>query len=373
MVDLALNETQQELQAVARRFLSAHADAGSPDGEHGGPVGPPAVWQELADLGWLGLLIPTELGGGGASAFDAGALFQELGRRPLGVPLFEAAVLAPAVMLAAAGAGGEFAAAVAGTATGTAVVAPVLSSTSAPAVAVEDVGLSLSVPSGTIRGRARWVRQAADATGYLVLARSGREDAPLACALVDAADRAVTCTELPGFAPGQFEVTFEDAPVAGRAIALRPERLAAVADAVMCALPVLCAFQVGSCQAVLDMTIAYSGDRFAFGQPIGSFQRVQDHVIEIANALDAARWTTYNALWRVETGDGARPASHVAKAVTSEAHGRACTHSHEVHAGIGTDLQYGLAAHTRLARTLYGYYGDPSWHRRMLAAELDIP
>jgi alkylation response protein AidB-like acyl-CoA dehydrogenase len=182
----------------------------------------------------------------------------------------------------------------------------------------------------------------------------------------------VSARELPGFAPGQFEVEFHDAPVTDRPIFLRESELARVTDAMILALPVLCAFQVGSCQAVLDMTVAYSGDRVAFGKPIGTFQRVQDHIIEIVNALDAARWSTYHALWRGDAGDGARAASLVAKAVTSEAHANACTHSHEVHAGIGTDLQYGLAVHTHLARTLYSYYGDPYWHRRMLAGELEL-
>ncbi len=388
MVDLALNETQRELQVVARRFLSSHPGQDAGDGDVAGRAGAPGLWQDMAALGWLGLLVPVELGGGSASPLDAGALYQELGRWPLRAPVFEAAVLAPAVMLAlgaiddAAGgdgagyqmAGGALAGALAGTAEGTTVVVPILSSTSAPPVAVDDVSLSLSGDPhhGTVRGRARWVREAASATAFLVMARTGRHDRPLACALVDAADPAVTLTELAGFAPGQYQVTFDDAPIAGRAIDVGVDGLAAVAGAVIRALPVLCALQVGSCDAVLEMTVAYSADRVAFGKPIGGFQRVQDHVIEIANALDAARWTTYHALWQAGAGEDGRSAAHVAKAVTSDAHARACTHSHEVHAGIGTDLQYGLAAHTRLARTLYGYYGDPAWHRRMLAAELGI-
>jgi alkylation response protein AidB-like acyl-CoA dehydrogenase len=216
------------------------------------------------------------------------------------------------------------------------------------------------------------VRDADGATHFLVLARAGRKDGALVCGLVDASDSSVSPTELTGFAPGQFQVTFDEAPLGDAAVLVGADRLAAVAHAMVNVLPVLCAFQVGSCQAVLDMTIAYSRDRVAFGKPIGAFQRVQDHVIEIVNALDAARWTTYNALWRAETGDGAGAASHVAKAVTSEAHAAACTHAHEVHAGIGTDLQYGLAVHTRLARTLYAYYGDPCWHRQMLATELGL-
>ncbi len=352
MVDLALSDSQQELQGVARRFLRSGS----------------ATWRDTADLGWLGLTIPVDYGGAGASAMDAGALYTELGRGPLPGPLFEAAVLAPAIMLAAAP--DVFGPVVAAIADGEAVVAPILSATSAPPSAGEQVGLELT--GGSIRGRVRGVRHAGEAGRYLVMARTAAPDTPIACALVDASGEAVTARELPGFAPGQFEVSFDDAPVLETAVLLDQTRLTAVREAVVRALPVLCAFQVGSCQAVLDMTVDYSNDRVAFGKPIGTFQRVQDHVIEIVNALDAARWTTYHALWRAEVGEGALAAAHVAKAVTSDAHAKACTHSHEVHAGIGTDLQYGLAVHTHLARTLYGYYGDPYWHRQRLADELGL-
>jgi alkylation response protein AidB-like acyl-CoA dehydrogenase len=360
VVDLALTESQLELQSVARRFLRSHTEDPTP-----------AVWREMGDLGWLGLTIPADRGGVGASAVDAGALYTELGRGPFRGPLFETAVLAPAILLAADPNAQIFGPAVAAIAEGQSIVASLVSASSAPPTSIEDVELEL-VDGDRVRGRVGAVRHAGQATHYLVMARSGRADTGIACALVDASDHSVTARELPGFAPGQYQVEFQDTPVTGPALFLDETRLADVCDAVVRALPVLCAFQVGSCQAVLDMTIAYSGDRVAFGQPIGSFQRVQDHVIEIVNALDSARWTTYHALWLCDTGEGAVAASHVAKAVTSQAHTRACTHSHEVHAGIGTDLQYGLAVHTHLARTLYSYYGDPYWHRQRLARELGL-
>src|SRR6476660_4736888 len=85
MVDLALSDSQQELQGVARRFLRSGS----------------ATWRDTADLGWLGLTIPVDYGGAGASAMDAVALYTDVGRGPLPGPFFEAAVLAPAIMRAA--------------------------------------------------------------------------------------------------------------------------------------------------------------------------------------------------------------------------------------------------------------------------------
>jgi alkylation response protein AidB-like acyl-CoA dehydrogenase len=118
------------------------------------------------------------------------------------------------------------------------------------------------------------------------------------------------------------------------------------------------------------MSVAYSNSRVQFGRPIGQFQRVQDHIIEMVNHLDAARWTTYEALSKLDKGEAARSSVHLAKAVTAEAHWEACNLAHEVHAGLGSDTQFGLAKHTYVSRSLYAFLGDPRWHRQELARVL---
>ena len=72
-------------------------------------------------------------------------------------------------------------------------------------------------------------------------------------------------------------------------------------------IPLLCAFQVGGSQQVYEMSVDYSRTRIQFGTPIGRFQRVQDHIINLVNELDAARWTTYEASMEAGHGDGTQP------------------------------------------------------------------
>ena len=62
----------------------------------------------------------------------------------------------------------------------------------------------------------------------------------------------------------------------------------------------------------------------------------------------------------------------MAKAVATEAYYRACNGAHEVHAGVGVMREYGLTLHTRMSPTLYHYLGDPRFHRKRLAATLDL-
>jgi len=137
-------------------------------------------------------------------------------------------------------------------------------------------------------------------------------------------------------------------------------------------IPLLCAYQVGGCRKVFEMSTAYARERTQFGQTIGRFQRVQDHVIHIVNYLDAARWTTCEALWKLDSGTDAAGSIHVAKSVASESYLRACDFAHEVHAGIGVLREYGLTLHTRMSRSLYHCLGAPALHRKRLESVLGL-
>ncbi len=130
---------------------------------------------------------------------------------------------------------------------------------------------------------------------------------------------------------------------------------------------VLCAFMAGGSRRVFEMAQEYSQTRIAFGVPIGTFQRVQDRVIEALNEADAGR-TAYEALTYLDEGQPEASVSvSMAKAVASVGFPKACEESHHVHAGIGTDLEYGLTQYTKRARTLQHYLGDASYHRARMA------
>ena len=129
---------------------------------------------------------------------------------------------------------------------------------------------------------------------------------------------------------------------------------------------------VGMAQAALDEAVRYAQQRVVFDQPIGRFQRVQDHIIHIVNYLDAARWTTYEALWKLDEGRDVGASIHLAKAVASESYLRACDYAHEVHAGMGVMREYGLTLHTKMSRSLYHLLGNPKHHRRGIAAALEL-
>src|SRR5262249_29726162 len=223
-----------------------------------------------------------------------------------------------------------------------------------------------------LHGTKLFVSDASAATHLIVAVRTGDGGADVSLLLVDARARGVRPRPFAGVLSGaegggfgEVEISIADL-LGGR----EGQGWAQLERALVRALPVLCSFMVGGCQAVFDLSVKHSQQRVQFGVPIGKFQRVQDHIIRLVNHLDAARWTTAEALWKLDTGRPAADAVHLAKAVASEGYLEGCNAAHEVHAGQGSLTEYGLAAHTQMSRTLFAYLGDPRWHKRRMADAL---
>ena len=373
-MDLSLTAEQEMLKAAVNRFVQQEypketllvlADSDQPaDSE---------PWHKLTATGWLGIVIPQDYGGEGGSFTDAGVLFEELGRGPVPGPHLTSAVL------------GAFTVLEGGTDEQKREWLPLLATgerTLVPAVTEadyswfeEDVGLVARRDGSGFRldGTKVYVFNGTSASHLLCAARS-QDDNSVGLVMVPADAPGVSVRPLAGVAWNLAEVKLENVPV-------EPSQVlgssfaggwAALERAIAKSIPIFCAYQVGACQAVYEMSVEYSRSREQFSVPIGRFQRVQDHIINLVNKLDAARWTTYEALWKMDAGRSAPDSIHLAKAVGSDAYHEACNYAHEVHAGVGSMTEYGLTLHTAASRTLYHYLGDPKFHRRRLADALGL-
>jgi glutaryl-CoA dehydrogenase (non-decarboxylating) len=60
---------------------------------------------------------------------------------------------------------------------------------------------------------------------------------------------------------------------------------------------------VGLAQACLDQVTKYCNEREQFGQPIGQFQMNQDMVAQMVTEIEAARLLVYRAAWQKDQGD----------------------------------------------------------------------
>ncbi|NNN18288.1 MAG: acyl-CoA/acyl-ACP dehydrogenase [Acidimicrobiaceae bacterium] len=364
-MDLRFSEEQLMLQDVVARFVHQKApETEVPRWFQSGVTHQPDLYRQAADTGWIGMCVPEPLGGGGFATMDAGIVFEQLGRSPVPGPLYTSAILAPRLL-------GELASPdqqlrfIPATCKGDLVWAVGLSDSSRRFTENDITLAAAEAGSGVVlTGKKRFVHDALAADMLLCSARSARGTILLA---VDLHLQGIRIAPHEGFLSSLYDVEFDQVEVGENDIISRsPSCWHDTETALEVTLPILSAYKVGACQRVFEMTVDYTNERVVFGQPIGRFQRVQDHVVELTNHMDAARWLTYEALWKVDSGRPYRAAVHEAKAVASQSYYQVCNYANMVFAGPGTSLDHPLVPHTVTSRNLYGFLGDPNYHKEKM-------
>lgn len=365
-MDLTRTPEQELLARSARAFLArgcpiAHVRAMEAD-----PRGfSPDLWREMAGLGWPGMTLPTEYGGGGLSFLDAALLLEEMGRVLLPSPFVATAVLAARLVLALGSdaqrrrwlpriAAGEMVATLA-------LVEPGWRDEWG-AVVVEAHG-------GRVSGTKVFVPFAAHADVMLVAVRA--EGAGTSLVAVERGAPGVECTRLATLDGGHhYAVRFVETPAeavgppGGAEAPLERVRLEAAVASL--------AYTVGAAERALEMTLEYARTRNQFGRPIGSFQAVAHRCVDMRSDLDALRYLVYQASWAVGTGRDAALEASAAKAYGNEALRRIFQHAHQVHGAIGFSTECDLQLFTRRAKATELAWGSAAMHRERVARAMGL-
>jgi alkylation response protein AidB-like acyl-CoA dehydrogenase len=99
---------------------------------------------------------------------------------------------------------------------------------------------------------------------------------------------------------------------------------------------------VGAAQAALDLSVEYAKTRKQFGKPIGQFQLVQKHIVDMLVRTEAARALGYKAAMSMENGLPSRIECSLAKLYAAEAAHEVAKMAIAVHGGIGYSTEYPL-------------------------------
>ncbi|HEX2226710.1 MAG TPA: acyl-CoA dehydrogenase family protein [Candidatus Binatia bacterium] len=365
-MDLSLTETQEEFKKVAADFVKAEVPAHQMTQWYKNKqTFQPQLINKAAEIGWLGMMLPEEYGGAGVSVMDCAVVFEELGRGPVPGPFFSSGILS-AQLIYEAGTDAQRKTLLPRLCSGESIIVPAITDNAAywGPEAVE-TRLNKTPDGYVMNGRKRFVFDAEAATHFLCAARS--EEGQIVFVFVDRDSPGLSITPHVGFFVSVAEVRFDNVLVpANNLLGSSGASWPVLEAALNKSLPILSAYQVGATQEVFDMTCEYTRTRVVFGQPIGRFQRVQDHCVEISIHLDQARWAMYEAIWRLDSGLDARAGVHEAKATASAGYYHGTNYAHMVWAGPGTDYSHPMMAHSVLAHTLYQYLGTPGHHKRLM-------
>jgi alkylation response protein AidB-like acyl-CoA dehydrogenase len=366
-VDLALTPSQILIRDSARAFVRRHVPRAelvrqAKDGE----TWDPTWFAHFREAGWTGALVPTEFGGLDLDPLSAALIFEELGRGAVPGPLIGSSVIATG-LLRGCEATEQRDATLTAIADGEMILIPALRQpdTSWKGVAATATAVTDRNGAWVLTGSKVFVPFADAATHFLVsVSRPG--DPASALAIIPADTAGIAIRPLPGFLQANDEVVFDNVTITN----LVRSNSGSFDDSLAVARVMLAAYQVGGMLEMLDMSVNHSNTRVQFGTPIGRFQRVQDHIIRLLNAMDSAKWTTYEAAWAIESGRDGVARSYLAASTASDSYFEAANAAHEVHAAIGSDPRYGLTLYTRISRSLYEVLGPPGWQRQRMADAL---
>ncbi|MFC9299645.1 acyl-CoA dehydrogenase family protein [Streptomyces sp. NPDC057011] len=315
---------------------------------------PDELWAEAAKLGYLGVNLPEEYGGGGGGITELSIVLEELGAA--GCPLLMM-VVSPAIcgtVISRFGTEAQKQAWLPGLADGT--------RTMAFGITEPDAGSNSHRITTTARrdgddwiltGRKVFISgvDIADATlivGRTEDARSGRLKPCLFIVPRDTPGftRTVIDMELQA-AEKQFELVLDDVRLPAEALVgdedagllqlfagLNPERI------------MTAAFAIGMGRYALAKAVSYAGTRQVWKDPIGAHQAVAHPLAQAHIELELARLMMRKAALLYDAGDdmGAGEAANMAKYAAGEACVRAVDQAVHTLGGNGLTREYGLAA-----------------------------
>lgn len=375
-MDFALSEQQEMLRKSARDFLSAECPKSLVREIEAGDLGySPELWKKMAKLGWMGLALPEEYSGAEFSLLDMAVLFEEHGRAAVPGPMFSTMVGALAIL--EFGTEEQKGALLPKVATGELIMAMAMAE---PEVNEDPRFIATRAESHdggyVISGTKLFVPYAHIADYMLVVARTEgtpSDDNGLTLFILDAKGAGINLTPLITIAADkQFEVAFDKVSASDSGILGSLHQGLPVAKAVLRkATAIQCAVMIGGAQQELELTAEHTKTRIQFDRPIGTFQAVQHRLADMFVDVQGARWTTYQAIWRLSEGLPADREVAIAKAFSNIACQRVAASAQQLHGGIGVDKNYDLHFYFRRAKAFELSLGSTPFHLKTLESEIE--
>jgi alkylation response protein AidB-like acyl-CoA dehydrogenase len=374
-MSLALTEEQELLRNTAREFIAEHSpvkelrrlrDTNDPDGFSR------ALWKQMAELGWAGIVLPEEYGGSGLGYAELGLVLEECGRTLAATPLVATALLgANAVLL-----GGndtqkkEILPAVA---KGERLLALALQESAHHAPHQIATRAEPTASGYRISGKKTFVLDGHVADQLVVVARtagSAGERDGLALFLVPRGARGVAVTRtMMVDGRNAANLTLDGVEVDRSAALGAPGRGADVLDRVLdCATIGLAAEMLGTIAEAFERTVAYLKTRKQFGVPIGSFQALKHRAANMFVEVELSRSIVLDALRALdENRPDVSALASVAKARVSDAIHLIGNEAVQMHGGIGVTDEEEIGLFLKRARVAELTLGDAAFHRARFA------
>lgn len=310
------------------------------------------AWNEMAEMGWAGVIIPEEYGGSNFGYLSMGLILEELGRTLTASPLL-ASGLAAASALVLGGSDAQ-----------KSEWLPKIADGSAVATLAVDEGphhnpekVETRFDGGKITGKKTFVLEGMAANALIVSAK-GKDGIGLY--LVRADDAGVKRTRLQ-LADSRGAANIEFSGAAAEPLTGGAEVLEKVLDRARAG---LAAEMLGAATQAFEVTLDYLKTRVQFGQVIGSFQALQHRAAKMFTDLELSRSAVEAALTAIDNDSPDVPELvSLAKAKMGDTFHLVSNEMVQMHGGIGMTDAHDAGFYLKRARAAEAAFGNQAFHR----------
>ena len=283
-------------------------------------------WSALVDAGWVGLEVPEEFGGAGATFAEVAVVCEEMGRAASANSYLGGAVLAVGTLKV-----------LQPSETRDRLLADVASGATRIAVALEP----------------EFVPDAEGADQILVISNGGVGIAHPTVTPQPVLDETRRLAAVAGTVSEVLQFEGD----AGKQVQRLLDRAAV---AIACD-------SLGLCEAMLSATVGYAKVRQQFGRPIGSFQAVKHACADMLVTVSVSRQLVEAAVQAIaEDRPDAGVAAAMAKSYVCGAAVDVAGKAMQLHGGIGYTWESGIHVYLKRAALNRSLFGSPADHRREL-------
>ena len=349
-MDFTLTEEQRALQDSVSQFAQRELPEIAREIEENDEPPSLELRKRFGELGYLGVNLPTQYGGGGMTHFDAVLVLEELAKVSIAVafPIFESC-FGPTLAIAHFGNEAMKQRLLPKVCSGETVVAVAMSEPDAGS-ALTDLKTQLSRTDGRLllNGNKRWSSGAGHSEAYVVYSRM--DDSPGAKSI----GAVVVEKGAAGFSFGKrdhhmgfrgvysADMYFDNVEIREEDILVPAGGFSKLMDAFDLERCGNTTMSLATAQSAFDYVLNYVQEREQFGKALVDFQGVQIQIAEMKMKLEAARLLLYRAVINAESGLPSIAESSVAKCFANETAREVTGKCVQLMGGYGYSKEYPL-------------------------------
>jgi len=330
-----------------------------------------ALWKQMAEMGFAGMLVDEDDGGLGMGHVEAGIVLEEIGRNLTPSPFLTSSVLAAtALKHGSADLKGRY---LPGLVSGDAVYAVAIDETAKHRPSRITCRAEKSGNGFKLNGTKSFVVQGASSDMIVVAARTSGSDEDedgltLFAVPKDAAGLTQDSVRLVDSSMATH-MKFDNVELDGGTVIGEVDGGREVLNAMLAAGRLGSAAEgVGVARGAMDITVEYLKQRKQFGTLIGEFQGLQHRASHLYSEVEVARAVVIKAQQLLDAGaESADLMISVAKAKTAKAAGLAVKEGVQMHGGIGMTDEYDIGLYMKRDRALQEFLGDAYFHANRVA------